>query len=145
HASCSRKGTVTSAESPRCSGGAVKRDDGADRRVPRVTSGFLLRTAAAGRSVKRTLLDAVALSQPARRRTGGRRNSPCAAPPEFFPAAAGRSLDLGARRLDHRRELLLVGGAEGGGVLGVHPEQRGALLGVGSLHPLALQRLLAQR
>ena len=46
----------------------------------------------------------------------------------------GELLHLGARRLDDRRELLFLGGAEGGGVGRRHPDLGGALLVEGGLH-----------
>src|SRR5258708_33850554 len=56
-----------------------------------------------------------------------------------------RSVDPGAGSLDHRRQTLLVGRAIGGGVGRAHPQRRRALLEVGGLKAVALQRLLGER
>src|SRR4029077_13347167 len=55
-----------------------------------------------------------------------------------------RSVHLGAGSPDHRRQALLVGGAVGGGVGRTEPERRCALLEVGRLEVVALERLLGE-
>src|SRR5437868_2162380 len=57
----------------------------------------------------------------------------------------GSLLDLGARRLDDRRQPLLLGGAEGHGVGRAHPDLGGALLIERLLHGVCLERLLRER
>src|SRR5690348_11252103 len=71
--------------------------------------------------------------------------APCSATRRRRFASAKRLIHLRAARLDDRREAGLLGAAVGDGVGDALPERRRAVLEVGLLHVVAVERLLGER